>query len=52
MAKQKKLRIKLKALQDFKCNTGFGLPDWLTYYKACALVWLKEWVTLENTRSL
>lgn len=48
----KKPRIKLKMLQEFRCNGGFGLPDWELYYQASALTWLKEWVNLKNRRLL
>lgn len=48
----KKPRIKMKILQDFKHKGGFGLPDWSIYYKACSLVWIKEWMLLENQRLL
>ena len=40
--------IPIKALQYAKQRTGFGLPHWLLYYKACALVWIKECIVLEN----
>lgn len=48
----KRARIKIKLLQDHKSRAGMGLPDWKTYYQACALVWLKEWITLEDNRLL
>ncbi|KAF7245269.1 hypothetical protein EYD10_08704 [Varanus komodoensis] len=40
--RKKKPRIKLKILQEAKENGGFGLPDWLLYYQASVLTWLKE----------
>ncbi|KAF7244640.1 hypothetical protein EYD10_09237 [Varanus komodoensis] len=50
--KKKKPRIKLKMLQEAKGNGGFGLPDWMLYYQASVLTWLKEWITLRNKRIL
>lgn len=48
----KKPRLRLKAMQYFKQKAGFGLSDWVTYFKACVLVWIKEWMTLSNERFL
>ncbi|KAF7253859.1 LINE-1 retrotransposable element ORF2 protein, partial [Varanus komodoensis] len=52
MWRKKKPRIKLKILQEAKENGGFGLPDWMLYYQASVLMWLKEWITLRNKRIL
>lgn len=48
----KKPRVKMKSLQDFKHRAGMGLPEWQQYYRACSIVWLKDWITLEDTRLL
>ena len=50
--KAKKPRIKLRILQDLKEQGGLGLQSWLLYYKTHAMVWRKEWITLENKRLL
>lgn len=47
-AKKQTNRIRLKAIQDFKQTAGFGLPNCGTYYKASALVWIKEWMMTEK----
>uniref|UniRef100_A0A670ZFJ1 Uncharacterized protein n=1 Tax=Pseudonaja textilis TaxID=8673 RepID=A0A670ZFJ1_PSETE len=46
----KKARIKLKLFQDAKIRGGFGLPNCELYYQATNLMWVKEWITLRNTR--
>lgn len=48
--KQKKTTMKLKALQNARENAGFGLRDWESYYKTCAMVWIREWITIEDKR--
>ena len=40
--KTKKPRIKLRLLQDLKERGGSELPNWLLYYKAYAMTWIKE----------
>lgn len=42
----------MKVLQDTKLRGGMGMPDWFLYYKAAALVWIKDWIMLENQRIL
>uniref|UniRef100_A0A2D4HBJ0 Reverse transcriptase zinc-binding domain-containing protein n=1 Tax=Micrurus lemniscatus lemniscatus TaxID=129467 RepID=A0A2D4HBJ0_MICLE len=48
----KKARIKKTYLQDNKSRGGFGLPAWQTYYRGASLVWIKDWIKLENKRVL
>ena len=48
----KKPRIKFKLLQDDKEKGGFGLLDLRLYYEACGVMWLKEWIILENHMTL
>uniref|UniRef100_A0A8C6VAE5 Reverse transcriptase domain-containing protein n=1 Tax=Naja naja TaxID=35670 RepID=A0A8C6VAE5_NAJNA len=48
----KKARIKLKLLQDARLRGGFALPNWELYYQAANLMWVKDWITLRNTRLL
>lgn len=48
----KKLRIKMKFLHDFKEKAGLGVRDWQLYYRACVLVWLREWIVLEDQKLL
>ena len=43
---------KTQNIADLKERGSSGLPNWLLYYKACAMVWIKEWITLENQRLL
>ncbi|XP_034258637.1 netrin-4 isoform X2 [Pantherophis guttatus] len=44
--------ISFKILQG-KRNLGrFGLPDWEIYQKAVKIIWIKEWITLQNRRIL
>ncbi|KAF7239035.1 LINE-1 retrotransposable element ORF2 protein [Varanus komodoensis] len=38
--------------KEAKGNGGFGLPDWMLYYQASVLTWLKEWIPLRNKRIL
>ena len=33
-------------------RAGFGLLDWEIYYRDSVLVWIKEWITLDNERLL
>ena len=42
----------MKAMQDAKQTAGFGLPDWVLYYRSCILDWIKERITLEKDRLL
>ncbi|XP_042308406.1 ubiquitin-like-conjugating enzyme ATG10 isoform X1 [Sceloporus undulatus] len=44
----RKPRIKIKNIQDSNERGGLGLPPLNLYYEACSLVWVKEWITLEN----
>lgn len=44
----KRPRIKLKILTDKKERGGFALPDLSLYYEAACLLWLKDWIKLEN----
>lgn len=48
----KKVRIKLKLLQEHKQRAGMGLPNWSLYYPAAALSWLKDWIISRNQRLL
>lgn len=45
-----KTRIKYKILCDARERGGFQLPNLELYYDACCLVWLKEWITLEDKK--
>lgn len=42
----------MKLLQVFKYKAGLGLPDRQWYYRAGALIWLKEWISIEDSRLL
>uniref|UniRef100_A0A803T1S1 Reverse transcriptase domain-containing protein n=1 Tax=Anolis carolinensis TaxID=28377 RepID=A0A803T1S1_ANOCA len=48
----KKTRIKRINLIDDKRRGGFAMPDLKTYYEACNLIWIKDWMQLENKRIL
>ena len=48
----KRPRIKYKILIDSRERGGFALPDLKLYYEAACLCWIKEWITLKNTRLL
>ena len=48
----KKPRIKFKSLQDAKERGGLGLPDLKLYFKACCLMWIRDWIMLENQKML
>lgn len=45
-------RIKMKLLKDVRQRVGLGVPNWQNYYKACALIWIREWIILEDRRLL
>uniref|UniRef100_A0A803TLV0 Reverse transcriptase domain-containing protein n=1 Tax=Anolis carolinensis TaxID=28377 RepID=A0A803TLV0_ANOCA len=46
--KNKKPRVNYKVMTDLKSKGGFGLPNLHLYYEACALKWVKEWITLAD----
>lgn len=46
----KKPWVKYKTLSDAR-ERG-GIPDLELYYDACCLVWLREWITLEDKKLL
>lgn len=47
---QKRLRIRLKILQETKERAGFELPEWEIYYQAAVLNWIRDWVKLRDQR--
>uniref|UniRef100_A0A8C5RQB2 Reverse transcriptase domain-containing protein n=1 Tax=Laticauda laticaudata TaxID=8630 RepID=A0A8C5RQB2_LATLA len=47
----KKVRIKLKLLQDAIIRGGFGLPNWELYYQATKLMWVKEWILWNQSKA-
>uniref|UniRef100_A0A803SUG8 Reverse transcriptase domain-containing protein n=1 Tax=Anolis carolinensis TaxID=28377 RepID=A0A803SUG8_ANOCA len=48
----KKSRIKRIYMIDDKKRGGLGLPDLQLYHDACGLMWVKDWCTLSNTRTI
>lgn len=44
----RKPRMKYKILCDTREHGGMQLPDVERYYDACRLVWVRDWITLEN----
>uniref|UniRef100_A0A670II65 Reverse transcriptase domain-containing protein n=1 Tax=Podarcis muralis TaxID=64176 RepID=A0A670II65_PODMU len=48
----KRPRIKMKILIDKKERGGFSLPDLSLYYEAACILWLKDWIKLENRELL
>uniref|UniRef100_A0A803T1R0 Reverse transcriptase domain-containing protein n=1 Tax=Anolis carolinensis TaxID=28377 RepID=A0A803T1R0_ANOCA len=44
----KKPRIKMKNLQDTKQRGGLALPNLKLYREAAILIWLREWIHLDN----
>uniref|UniRef100_A0A670K2B4 Reverse transcriptase domain-containing protein n=1 Tax=Podarcis muralis TaxID=64176 RepID=A0A670K2B4_PODMU len=44
----KRPRIKMKILIDKQERGGFALPELSLYYEAACLLWLKDWIKLEN----
>uniref|UniRef100_A0A803SLF5 Reverse transcriptase domain-containing protein n=1 Tax=Anolis carolinensis TaxID=28377 RepID=A0A803SLF5_ANOCA len=49
---KKKPRIKMKNLSDDRERGGMNLPDLQLYYEACALTWVKEWLSLKDKKTL
>lgn len=49
---KKKARIKAKILYDEKKRGGLGLPNLKSYYMATVMVWLKEWLLLDDDKLL
>uniref|UniRef100_A0A670J4J4 Reverse transcriptase domain-containing protein n=1 Tax=Podarcis muralis TaxID=64176 RepID=A0A670J4J4_PODMU len=48
----KRPRIKMKILIDKKERGGFSLLDLSLYYEAACILWLKDWIKLENRELL
>lgn len=47
---KKKARIKAKIVYDDKARGGLGLPNLTLYYYAAVLVWIVEWLLLEDDK--
>uniref|UniRef100_A0A803TMB0 Reverse transcriptase domain-containing protein n=1 Tax=Anolis carolinensis TaxID=28377 RepID=A0A803TMB0_ANOCA len=43
--KNKRPRIRYTVLTDANKRGGFGMPNLKLYYEACALKWVKDWIT-------
>lgn len=48
----KKPRVKYKILCDARERSGLQLPDLETYYDACYLVWVREWIKIQDKKML
>lgn len=48
----KRLRIKYKLSYEPKEKGGAALPNLQPYYKAAAIIWIKEWMNQEDIRLL
>lgn len=48
----KRARINIKSLCDLNENGGLQMPNLKIYFEAVCLLWIQDWILLENKRLL